>query len=124
VEVILDAIVENDETVIVTLTSVSSASGSIAVVPNNEATVTITDNDQATISFTVEPSQNEGNVGTSNFTFTVTLNGVVDDAVTVSFTTMDGTATIADLDYQTQTNTITFPANGADQTQDITILVN
>ncbi|MFN7117489.1 MAG: Calx-beta domain-containing protein, partial [Saprospiraceae bacterium] len=124
VDVLLDAIVEADETVIVTLTSVSNAAGSVAMPINNSATVTITDNDAATISFTAVPSQNEGDVGMSGFNFDVTLGAVVDDAVTVTFATMDGTATIADLDYQTNTNTITFPANGAGQTQTITIQVN
>src|SRR3954447_20726890 len=46
-------------------------------------------------------SQPEGNSGTTNFTFTVTLSPVAADTETVHFATADGTAT-APSDYAAQ----------------------
>jgi len=62
----------------------------------------------------------EGNTGTTSFIFTVTKTGV--GPASVSFQTQDGTATIADNDYQAASGTLTF--NSGDTTQPITVLVN
>jgi len=51
----------------------------------------------------------EGKKGqTTLFTFTVTLSATYDEAVTMSFRTVDGTATTSDNDYVTKTGTLTF----------------
>jgi len=45
---------------------------------------------------------------TTLFTFTVTLSAAYDQAVTMSFRTVDGTATYASGDYVSKTGTLTF----------------
>jgi uncharacterized repeat protein (TIGR01451 family) len=66
-------------------------------------------------------SVTEGNSGTVNATFNVTLSAASANTVTVDFTTADGTAT-APADYQAASGTVTF--NPGDLTKTITILVN
>lgn len=51
----------------------------------------------------------EGNSGTTVFRFTVSLSAAYDQAVTVNFKTVDGTAK-AGTDYQAKTGTLTFAA--------------
>ena len=69
-------------------------------------------------------SQNEGNSGTTPFVFTVSrlLPPVPGDTATVVYTTMDGTATIADNDYVATNGTLTF--SPTDMTETVTVLVN
>src|SRR5262249_23436945 len=67
-------------------------------------------------------SQKEGNgKRTTLFTFTVTLSAAYDQAVTVSYRTVDGTATTSDGDYVGKTGTITFAPG--ETTKTITIEV-
>lgn len=63
----------------------------------------------------------EGNSGTVNATFTVTLTATSGQTVTVDFVTADNTAT-APADYQSNSGTLTF--NPGDTTKTITVLVN
>ena len=54
-------------------------------------------------------SQAEGKKGQSTlFTFTVTLSAAYDQAVTMSFRTVNGTATTGDNDYIARSGTLTF----------------
>ncbi len=71
--------------------------------------VTITVNPQPSISV-ANVSQNEGNSGTTNFNFPVTLSSVSTHAVTVDYATADVTAT-AGSDYTATSGTLTIPAN-------------
>jgi hypothetical protein len=64
----------------------------------------------------------EGNSGTRQYVFTVRLSAAYDQPVTVSFQTVDGTATTGDNDYVAQSGTLTF--NPGETTQTITIVVN
>ena len=65
----------------------------------------------------------EGKKGqTTLFTFTVTLSAAYDQAVTMSFRTVDGTATTSDSDYIAKTGTLTFAPG--ETTKTITIVVN
>jgi uncharacterized protein (TIGR03437 family) len=66
-------------------------------------------------------SVTEGNSGTINATFTVTLTATSAQTVTVDFATADGTAA-APADYQTNNGTLTFAPG--DTTKTITVLVN
>jgi hypothetical protein len=99
-----DATVEANETIILTL---SSSAGYTVGTPDN-ATVTITDNDIAplpTLSIS-DVSLAEGSAGTTNFTFTVSLNtpaGV--GGVTFDIATADNTATVTDGDFVAQSLT-------------------
>ena len=54
------------------------------------------------------PSQAEGNSGTTAFNFTVNLSAASAQSVTVNYHTSDGTATVADGDYQPLNSFITI----------------
>ena len=58
---------------------------------------------------------------TTYFTFTVTLSAAYDQAVSMSFRTVDGTATTGNGDYVAKTGTLTF--NPGETTKTITIAV-
>ncbi len=64
----------------------------------------------------------EGNSGTTNLVFTVTLSTASAATVNVSFTTANGTAQTSDNDYQSTSGTLTF--NPGDLTKPITVVIN
>jgi hypothetical protein len=67
-------------------------------------------------------TKREGKTGqTTLFTFTVTLSAAYDQAVTMSFRTVDGTATTSDSDCVAKTGTLTFAPG--ETTKTITIEV-
>jgi large repetitive protein len=67
-------------------------------------------------------TRKEGNgKKTTLFTFTVSLSAAYDQAVTMSFRTVDGTATTGDQDYVAKTGTLTFAPG--ETTKTITIEV-
>jgi hypothetical protein len=66
-------------------------------------------------------SQNEGNAGTTNFTFTVSLSGPTGTVVTVDYATADGTATTADGDYNAASGTVTFASGDTSETVTVTV---
>ena len=78
---------------------------------SDQATVTITNNDTKP-SITIAPaSAVEGDTGSADMTFTVTLAKAVTEAVTVNYATSDGTAT-AGQDYTAVSNgSVTIAAN-------------
>lgn len=63
----------------------------------------------------------EGNVGTTLFTFVVSLSFASNQWVTVYFATADGTANVADGDYVAQSGTLTFAPG--ETTKTITVMV-
>src|SRR5436309_15529765 len=70
-----------------------------ATISDNQGAGTIVNDDgQPTISIS-DVSQNEGNVGPTLFTFTVSLSSASSQTITVNYATADGTATVADGDY-------------------------
>jgi probable HAF family extracellular repeat protein len=92
-----------------------------ALVTRAQAVATILD-DEPRISIS-DTSMAEGKKGqTTRFTFTVSLSAAYDQAVTMSFRTVDGTASLADKDYLSQTGTLTF--NPGETQKTITITVN
>jgi Calx-beta domain-containing protein len=128
-----DTVYEGDETLTVAL---SSPSGATIAAGADTATGTIQDDDPAP-TFTIDDvSLNEGNSGTTAFTFTVTKSGATDLPSAVDWATGGGDATPTS-DYlsgggtlnftKSQTSkTITVFANGdkafeADQTFDVTL---
>jgi len=64
----------------------------------------------------------EGNSGTTSLIFTVTLSAASNLTVNVNYATANGTATVADNDYQATSGTLTF--NPGDLTKTVTVLVN
>jgi len=68
-----------------------------------------------------DPSVTEGDAGTANLTFTVTLAPASSQTVTVDYATSDGTAT-AGSDYTAATGTLTF--NPSVTTQTVSVVVS
>lgn len=64
----------------------------------------------------------EGNSGTTNLVFTVTLSAASGATVNVSYATANGTALTSDNDYQSTSGTLTF--NPGDLTKSITVVIN
>jgi len=98
-----DTQVEADETFSVTL---STPTGGAALTLSPFSQVTITNDDGAAQLSIADASVNEGNSGTTNLTFTVTLSAPI-GLVSVNFATADGTAT-AGSDYAAAYGTVTF----------------
>jgi hypothetical protein len=72
---------------------------------------------------TSDVTKAEGKKGqTTLFTFTVTLSAAYDQPVTMSFQTVNGTATTSDGDYAAKSGTLTFAPG--ETTKTITIVVN
>ncbi|MBL8152514.1 MAG: hypothetical protein JNN15_21575, partial [Blastocatellia bacterium] len=103
VPVIGDLLVEPDETFTVTLSNPTNAT-----IATGQGTGTITNDDAVTLSIN-NATVTEGNSGTVNAVFTVSISGTSTQPVTVDFATADGTAT-AGSDYTSTTGTLTFPA--------------
>jgi hypothetical protein len=102
VPVIGDRVPEPNETFFVNLSGATNAT-----VSDGQAVGTISD-DEPRISISDVP-KTEGRKGkTTLFTFTVTLSASYDQPVTMSFTTVNGTATTGDGDYVAKSGTLTF----------------
>lgn len=100
-----DSIFEADENFTVVL---SDAVNATINEPSVIGTI-LNDDVPPTISFVDDTvSQAEGDIGPSNMLFTVQLSAVSQQAVTVQFSTTNGTATVADSDYAATTGTLTF----------------
>lgn len=111
-----DLIVENDETFFVNLSNVNGA----ATISDNQGVGTITNDDFATLSID-NVTLNEGDAGTTAFDFTVSISNPANASVDVN--TQDGTATLADNDYQPFNQTINF-TTASPTSQTVTVLVN
>gem|GEM_PF-1526292 len=92
-----------------------------AELARNRAAGTIADNDVLPALSISNATVWEGNSGTTNALFTVTLNAASSEIVSVKFTTTDGSAA-APADYLARSGLLTFPAGTTTQT--ITITVN
>ena len=93
---------EPDETFVVNLSGPTN--GTIA---DGQGVGTIADDDRPEISVS-DVSQAEGRSGWTNFVFTVRLSSPASQSITVNFATANGTATVANSDYQARTGTVTF----------------
>jgi hypothetical protein len=111
-----DRLAEPDETFVVNLSGATSAT-----IADGQGVGTILD-DEPRISIS-DVSKSEGRKGkTTLFTFTVSLSSAYDQAVTMSFRTVNGTAKTSDQDYIARTGTLTFAPG--ETTKTITIVVN
>ena len=104
VPVVGDLLDEPDETFTVNLSAPTNAALAVA-----QGVGVILDDDAAPTAAIGPATVIEGNTGTTNATFTVTLSAVSGRDVTVNFATADGTAT-AGLDYLATAGTLTIPA--------------
>jgi photosystem II stability/assembly factor-like uncharacterized protein len=127
VPIIDDNIVELAETF---TASLAIAPGTPLVTRGNDTagagTGTITNDDTAIISFKTVPSEDELHMGqTSGFDFVIQIDKEIDVAVTIDVDTMNGEATLADIDYVQLNSTETFMAGTAaasnDQTTTVTV---
>ncbi len=110
-----DRLPEPNETFFVNLSSPTNAT-----IADGLGVGTIVD-DEPRISIS-DVSKKEGKKGhTTQFTFTVALSAAYDQAVTMSFRTVDSTATAGDQDYVAKTGTLTFAPG--ETTKTITIAV-
>ncbi len=108
-----DLIAEATEAFTVNLT----AGTNTPVINKAEGNITINDNDSATITIT----DVDVNEGAGNATIVVTLNGAVEEAFVIDYTTTDGTAE-AGTDYTAVTSQINWPANATSgSTQNILV---
>ncbi len=64
----------------------------------------------------------EGDSGLTDFVFTATLSNPANQTVLVSYATANGTATVADNDYQPQSGTLTFAPGVTSQTITIEVV--
>ncbi len=118
VPILNDSISEATETFTVTISNPTG--GSTLGAPTVE-TVTILDDDPLPTLSINSVTQAEGNSGTSNFVFTVTLTGSTAQTVTVNFATANGTAT-AGSDYTTTNGTLTFAPGVTTQTVTVPVI--
>ena len=100
-----DPLAEADETFTVTMTGTTLPSGVTLGTATATATGTIIDDDMARVSVPDVLEVTEG----ASATVTVSLSGAVSSAVTVEWSTSDGTATSGS-DYTSGSGTVTFPA--------------
>jgi hypothetical protein len=115
-----DTIVEADETFSVLLGAPSNAAVSVT---DGTGTGTINNNDTATVAI-ADVSVVEGNSGTTEATFIVTLTGEVQDGFTLQYSSANGTA-IAPTDYTAIAGNPTLSFTGSNaETRSITVLVN
>ncbi len=107
IPVVGDTRVETNETFFVNLSVATNAT-----IADGQGLGTINDDDLAPTLTINDITKVEGSSGgNSNAVFTVTLSEVSGRAVTVNFTTVNGTATAGSLgDYTTTTGTLTIPA--------------
>jgi len=111
--IIDDAILESNETVIITLSNLSNANAGT----NQVHTYTINNNDAAAVTIAdVSQAENGGDI-----TVTATLDNAVEGGFTVDVSTTDGTATTADSDYTAVTSQMLTFAGTAGETQTFTV---
>jgi uncharacterized repeat protein (TIGR01451 family)/CSLREA domain-containing protein len=111
-----DTTPEPDETLLVNLTNPTNAT-----ILRGQGVGTIRNDDNLSTLSIGDVTLNEGNSGTTSFNFPVTLSPASAFTVTVSYVTVDGTAS-AGSDYQSASGTVTFAPGQTTKT--ITVLVN
>ena len=111
---------ESDQTFRMVLTGATNSSG----ITDSEGVGTIVNDDsRPTVTITDAGNITEGNSGATPAVFNVTLSNASDEVVTVQVATQDGSATVANNDYQPVSTTLTFNPTGL-LTQTVSVLVN
>jgi Calx-beta domain len=115
-----DVTVESNENFLVNLSNAANAT-----IADGQGSGIILNDDAAPVTPAIsinDVKQAEGDSGTTAFTFTVSLDQATTNTVTVDYNSTDGTATLADNDYQLASGTLTF--NPGETSHTITVLVN
>jgi hypothetical protein len=107
---------ESDETFTVDLSNASNAN-----LLDDSGQGTIQDDDAAPTISVGDASVTEGNVGDSTLSFDVTLSVASPSDVTVDYATNDGTATVANGDYDANSGALTFTGSQTTKTVDVTV---
>lgn len=110
--VVDDNLDEGRETVVITLGTPTNAT----LGANDTHTLTIQDDDPLPTLTVADVTVDEGDSGTVDAVFTVTLSAASGRAVTVAYATSDGTARTADGDYQARSGTLSFAAGETTKT--------
>jgi hypothetical protein len=105
-----DTTVEVNETFNANLGTPSNAG---VTVSDGAGVGTINNDDTATLAI-ASVTQDEGNAGTNNFDFVITLTGSVQGGVTVGYATANGTAT-SPADYTATVSTVSFVGTNGEQ---------
>ncbi len=116
VTILNDRIDEIDETFVVNMLNVTNA-----VIADSQGICTVVDNDAVPDMSIRDVSVSEGNSGTLNATFIVSLSIASGKTITVGYSTANSTAA-SPLDYISASNTLTF--NPGDTTQTINVALN
>lgn len=118
-----DALVEGDEDFTVDLNTLDNGGlGNDVTITDDSGLGTIIDDDATEINISQEVSELEGNSGTQNYEYTVTLTNSAQYPITVDVNTIDGSATAGDNDYNTLSETLTFGEGELSKT--VTVVVN
>jgi hypothetical protein len=112
-----DRAVEPNETFFVRLLSTSWGK-----IGDNLGVVTILDDEPRISISDASTLEGCGCFGTTPLTFTVSMSAAYDQAVTVNYTTVDGTATVADGDYTGASGMLTFAPGETTKTITIAVL--
>ena len=107
---------ESDESFTVDLSNASNAS-----VLAGSGTGSILDDDASPTISVANTSVTEGNVGDTTLSFDVTLSVASAGIVTVDYTTTNGSATLANGDYDAASDTLTFDPGQTAKTVDVTV---
>ena len=119
-----DTLAEADENFTVTLSNPLNANQNLDTLQINNATATgsILNDDTTNITigdvFVQEPDLGS----TAQAVFTLSLSQPASEAITVEVTTSDGTATTANNDYVSTTQTVTFPAGQISATLSVDVI--
>jgi hypothetical protein len=111
-----DAVFEPDETLKLNLSNVVNAT----LGTPSSGTGTITNDDPVPTVSVNSPSANEGDSGTTNLTFTLSLSNTSSQPVTVNYTTADGTA-LAGTDYAAASGSVTFAPGETSKTVTVAV---
>ena len=88
--------------------------------PDTQSQITIQDTDPTPAMSINDPTITEGNSGTKNLTFTITLTNPSDSTITADYATADGTA-VAPGDYAAKTGSVSFAPGSTTRTVNISI---
>ncbi len=113
-----DPLVEQDETVILTLTSATNPKGTVTLGSENTATVNITDTDTALVSISATDAIAAEDINNGQFTVSLTNPSDVDTVISYS---IGGDATPGS-DYTPLTGTVTILAGNTSATINVSVL--